>query len=54
MITDEMLLDVDSDDEAFLLKHKDVMDNLFRLISDGEGKDKAEQVAQNIEKFADL
>ena len=53
MITDEMLLDVDSDDEAFLLKHKDVMDNLFRLISDGEGKDKAEQVAQNIEKFTD-
>lgn len=54
MITDELLLDVGSDEDAFLERHKDIMDNLFRMIGDGsEGKDKSSVIAQNVEKFTD-
>jgi len=54
MITDELLLEVDSDEDAFINKHQDIMDNLFRMIGDGtESKDKSSSIAQNIEKFTD-
>ena len=54
MITDELLLEVGSDEDKFLEKHRDIMDNLFRLIGDGsESKDKASAIAQNVEKFTD-
>lgn len=54
MITDELLLQADSTEEDFMLKHQDIMDNLFRLIGDGsEGKDKSSIIAQNVEKFTD-
>ena len=54
MITDELLLQADSSEEAFILKHQDIMDNLFRMIGDGsEGKDKSSIIAQNVEKFTD-
>ena len=54
MITDELLLEVGSDEDEFLAKHKDIMDNLFRMIGDGStSKDKSGLIAQNIEKFTD-
>lgn len=54
MITDELLLEVGSDEDSFLAKHQDIMDNLFRMIGDGsEGKDKSSIIAQNVEKFTD-
>lgn len=54
MITDELLLEVGADEDAFMAKHKDIMDNLFRMISDdGNSKDKSSAIAQNIEKFTD-
>ena len=54
MITDELLLEVGSDEDAFLERHQDIMDNLFRMIGDGsEGKDKSSVIAQNVEKFTD-
>lgn len=54
MITDELLLDLGSDEEQFLMKHQDIMDNLFRIIGDGtEGKNQSSLIAQNIEKFTD-
>lgn len=54
MITDELLLEIGSDEEAFLERHKDIMDNLFRMIGDGsDGKDKSSVIAQNVEKFTD-
>lgn len=54
MITDELLLEVGSDEDQFIKKHQDIMDNLFRMIGDGsESKDKSSAIAQNIEKFTD-
>ena len=54
MITDELLLEVGSDEDAFLEKHQTIMDNLFRLIGDGgDGNNQSNIIAQNIEKFTD-
>ena len=54
MITDELLLEYGADEDAFIEKHRDIMDNLFRMIGDGsESKDKSSAIAQNIEKFTD-
>ena len=54
MITDELLLEVNLEEDAFINKHQDIMDNLFRMIGDGtESKDKSSAIAQNIEKFTD-
>ena len=55
MITDETLLEGGIDDSQFLAKYQDVMDSLFRLISDdGGSKDRSGKVEQNILKYTDF
>ncbi len=54
MITDELLLSYGEDENLYLEKYQDIMNNLFKLIGDVTGsKDQNSLLAQNVEKFTD-
>lgn len=56
MITDNLLLNVGDAEDQFLMKYKDIMNNLFNLISDstsGKSVDERSQILENISKFTD-
>ena len=54
MITDDLLLNFGQDENIYLEKYKDIMNNLFKLIGEtSSSKDQDAIIAQNVEKFTD-
>ena len=56
MITDDLLLNVGDAEDQFLVKYKDIMNNLFNLISDStsdKNADERSQILENVAKFTD-
>lgn len=54
MITDDLLLNFGEDENLYLNKYKDIMNNLFKLIGESTtSKDQDAIIAQNVEKFTD-
>lgn len=56
MITDNLLLNVGDAEDQFLIKYKEIMNNLFNMISDstaGKSVDERSQILENISKFTD-
>ncbi len=54
MITDELLLSYGENEDLYLNKYQDIMNNLFKLIGDVTGsRDQNSLLAQNVDKFTD-
>lgn len=53
MLKDDIILETDENESKFLEKYKDVMEDLFRQISDTGNNDSKVNVLKNIEDFTD-
>lgn len=53
MLKDDLILDGDNNDEEFINKYKDTMEDLFRQIVDVGDGEKNDLLIQNVEKFTD-
>lgn len=53
MLKDDIILETDENESKFLEKYKDVMEDLFRQISDTQGDNSKANVLRNIEDFTD-